>query len=144
MSRNLRAETRSRTKDDVRKIMHAVDKVRHWEKRWITIPDTTMKILKWIPVEKKKIGGSSGNKLANAVQMSFKEQQEALKKAQAGQTLTGGGKSLPSSGTTTNNGAVPNSADFEDSNMSVDSNSGDGFVNKQWLTHVLHNYATEF
>ena len=28
MSRSIRAETRSRTKDDVRKIMHAVDKVK--------------------------------------------------------------------------------------------------------------------
>ena len=55
MSRSFRAETRSRTKDDVRKIMHAVDKVRHWEKRWITIPDTTMKIFKWVAIEKKRI-----------------------------------------------------------------------------------------
>ena len=55
MSRSFRAETRSRTKDDVRKVMHAVDKVRHWEKRWITIPDTTMKIFKWVAIEKKRI-----------------------------------------------------------------------------------------
>lgn len=30
MSRSVRAETRSRAKDDVKRVMHAVDKVRHW------------------------------------------------------------------------------------------------------------------
>lgn len=30
MSRSVRAETRSRAKDDIKRVMHAVDKVRHW------------------------------------------------------------------------------------------------------------------
>ncbi|KAH8335156.1 hypothetical protein KR074_003648 [Drosophila pseudoananassae] len=50
MSRSVRAETRSRAKDDIKRVMQAVDKVRHWEKKWVTISDTTMKIYKWVPI----------------------------------------------------------------------------------------------
>ncbi|XP_066988719.1 B-cell CLL/lymphoma 7 protein family member A [Macrobrachium rosenbergii] len=64
MSRSLRAETRSRGKEDSKRPMQSLDKVRRWEKKWITIHDTTMKIYKWVPIadERKKKSGNSSNK----------------------------------------------------------------------------------
>jgi len=50
LSRSARAETRQSRKEDIKRVMHSIDKVRHWEKRWVVIPDTTMKQYKWMPI----------------------------------------------------------------------------------------------
>ncbi|XP_053972115.1 B-cell CLL/lymphoma 7 protein family member B isoform X2 [Hylaeus anthracinus] len=68
MSRSVRAETRSRAKDDIKRVMQVVDKVRHWEKKWVTIGETTMKIYKWVPIssldqKKGKTGAEKENGL---------------------------------------------------------------------------------
>lgn len=53
---SFRLETRSRAKDEIKRVMMTIEKVRKWEKKWVQAgPVTsTMKVLKWVPVEERE------------------------------------------------------------------------------------------
>lgn len=54
-SRALRSETRAKAKDDIKRVMNAIEKVRKWEKRWISINETSLKLYKWVPIAANSI-----------------------------------------------------------------------------------------
>ncbi|XP_063675464.1 RNA-splicing ligase RtcB homolog isoform X1 [Bolinopsis microptera] len=58
MSRSVRLETRSRARDELRRAMKAVDKVKKWEKKWVpagsgggtsSTTSSKLKVYKWVP-----------------------------------------------------------------------------------------------
>lgn len=54
-TRSTRAETRSRAKDEGKKTMSTLHKVRKWEKKWVTLADCSLQVYKWVPVADSEV-----------------------------------------------------------------------------------------
>ena len=48
--RALRSETRAKAKDEIKRVKNAIKQVKKWEKRLVTINDSTLQLYKWIPI----------------------------------------------------------------------------------------------
>jgi len=53
---SFRLETRSRAKDEIKRVMMTIEKVRKWEKKWVQVGPAgcTMKVLKWMPIQERE------------------------------------------------------------------------------------------
>jgi len=124
MSRTLRAETRSRSgqvESSSKKSSKSLFKVRKWEKRWLSINDTTMKIHKWVPV----IGEDQAKLTRHHPLLSDSSTSKENKQNTGDSSMIGEDSNTAFSTMSEGGQALPGATDFASArfNISDDSNS---------------------
>jgi len=68
--------------------MQAIDKVRKWEKKWVTIGDTTMKIYKWVPITNYESGRERSKSKSSSSLMNPNNNKENIRDTKSGSSRT--------------------------------------------------------
>jgi len=125
--RGARAETRNRAKDELRRVINAVERVRKWEKRWVVLKDSAISVYKWVPVSGQAITPPKPVNTAASSVLPPNTSESNLAETAAEEDTNASAVSPENSNGETNN--APRSANFIETNGEENDDSSAAFFN---------------